>query len=288
MKILIVLFLPAIICGKSTSIKAELDTTKVFIGDPINWRIVVKPSKNERVEFPELNIENDVIDIISSKQIQDQNSGAQIGLEFEISAWDTGQFQTPSYSIKIFNDSKTGSYNLEVEPIYFSVLSILDNLNISEFQDIKSPVPVEPLFPLKTFLQVTALIIIFVLILLILKKRDKPKIVKANYGYMEDPKERAMKRLRNLDSSVLTKEYYFQLSHIIREFLEYKFFIRTLEMTTDEIISSREIFPINDDVFLDLVQFLSEADEVKYARVVPDTAKIRIHKNTIETFIDIL
>ena len=68
LKILIVLSLPAVIFGSSTSIKAELDTTKVFIGDPISWRIVVKPSKNERVEFPELNIENDVIDIISSKQ----------------------------------------------------------------------------------------------------------------------------------------------------------------------------------------------------------------------------
>ena len=87
---------------------------------------------------------------------------------------------------------------------------------------------------------------------------------------------------------MFTKDYYFQLSHIIREFLEYKFFIRTLEMTTQEIISSKEIFPINDDVFLDLVQFLSEADKVKYARVVPDAAKIRVHKNTIETFIDIL
>ena len=123
MKILIVLFVPAIIFGSSTSVKAELDTTKVFIGDPISWRIVVKPSKNERVEFPELNIENDVIDIISSKQIQDQNSGAQIGLEFEISAWDTGQFQTPSYSIKILMN-QTGSYNLEVELIYFCIIDI--------------------------------------------------------------------------------------------------------------------------------------------------------------------
>ncbi len=288
MKILIVLFIPAIIFGSSTSIKAELDTTRVFIGDPIIWRIVVEPGKNDRVEFPDINIENEAIDILSSRQLQDQNSGAQIGLEFEISAWDTGQFQTPSYSIKIFNDSKKGSYNLEVEPIYFSVLSILDNLNISEFQDIKSPVPVKPLFPLKTFLHVTALIIIIILFVIVWKKRDKPKIIKVNYDYTEDPKERAIKRLKNLDSSLLTKDYYFQLSHIIREFLEYKFFIRTLEMTTQEIISSKEIFPINDDVFLDLVHFLSEADKVKYARVIPDAAKIRVHKNTVETFIDIL
>ena len=90
MKILIVLFLPAIIFGRLTSIKAELDTTRVFIGDPISWRIVVEPGKNERVEFPDINIENEAINILSSRPIQDQNSGKQIGLEFEILAWDTG------------------------------------------------------------------------------------------------------------------------------------------------------------------------------------------------------
>ena len=218
----------------------------------------------------------------------DQNSSRQIGVEFEIVAWDTGKFQTPSYSAKIFDDSKISSYDLEVEPIYFFVSSILEDLNISEFQDIKSPIPVKPLFPLKTILYVTALIIISGLIVLVWKKRDKPRIIKANYAYAEDPNERAINRLKNLDSSMLAKDYYFQLSHIIREFLENKFYIRTLEMTTQEIISSKKIFPIDDDVFSDLVQFLSEADKVKYARVIPDAEKIRIHKNTIETFIDIL
>jgi len=280
--------MPAIIFGSPTSIKAELDTTRAYIGDPISWRIFVEAGKNERVEFPEINIVNELLDITSFKQITDQNSGRQIGVEFEIVAWDTGKFQTPSYSAKIFDDSKTGSYNLEVEPIYFFVLSILENLNISEFQDIKSPIPVKPLFPLKTFFYVTALIIISGLIVIVWKKRDKPRIIKANYGYTEDPNERAINRLKNLDSSMLAKDYYFQLSHIIREFLENKFYIRTLEMTTQEIISSKKIFPIDDDVFSDLVQFLSEADKVKYARVIPDAAKIRTHKNTIETFIDIL
>ena len=106
--------------------------------------------------------------------------------------------------------------------------------------------------------------------------------------YIKRPYNDEYNRLKNLDSSMLAKDYYFQLSHIIREFLENKFYIRTLEMTTQEIISSKKIFPIDDDVFSDLVQFLSEADKVKYARVIPDAAKIRTHKNTIETFIDIL
>ena len=280
--------MPAIISGSPTSIKAELDTTRAYIGDPISWRIFVEAGKNERVEFPDINIANEPLDIISFKQIMDQNSGRQIGVKFEIVAWDTGKYQTPSYSAKIFDDSKTRNYSLEVEPIQFFVSSILENLNISEFQDIKSPIPVKPLFPLKTFLYVTALIIISWLIVQVWKKRDEPRTTKANYGCTEDPNERAVNRLKNLDISMLTKDYYFHLSHIIREFLEYKFFIRTLEMTTQEIISSREIFPIDDDVFLDLVQFLSEADKVKYARVVPDASKTHAHKNMVETFIDIL
>ena len=198
--------MPTIIFGSPTSIKAELDTARAYIGDPLSWRIFVEAGKNERVEFPEINIANGLLDITSFKKIMDQNSSRQIGVEFEIVAWDTGKFQTPSYSAKIFDDSKMSSYDLEVEPIYFFVSSILEDLNISEFQDIKSPIPVKPLFPLKTFLYVTALIIISGLIVLVWKKRDKPRIIKANYGYTEDPNERAINRLKNLDSSMLAKD----------------------------------------------------------------------------------
>ena len=161
----------------------------------------------------------------------------------------------------------------------------MENLNISEFQDIKRPIPVKPLFPLKTFFYVTALIIISGRIVLVWKKRDKPRIIKANYGYTEDPNERAINRLKNMDSSMLAKDYYFQLSHIIREFLENKFYIRTLEMTTQEIISSKKIFPIDDDVFSDLVQFLSEADKVKYARELPSYNTMINDKNKIISII---
>ena len=91
----------AITFGSPTSIKAELDTSRAYIGDPLSWRIFVEAGKNERVEFPEINIANELLDITSIKQITDQNSGRQIGVEFEIVAWDTGKFQTPSYSAKI-------------------------------------------------------------------------------------------------------------------------------------------------------------------------------------------
>ena len=57
--------MPAIIFGSPTSIKAELDTARAYIGDPLSWRIFVEAGKNERVEFPEINIANGLLDIIS-------------------------------------------------------------------------------------------------------------------------------------------------------------------------------------------------------------------------------
>ena len=66
--------------GRPTSIKAELDTTRAYIGDPISWRIFVEAGKNERVEFPEINIVNELLDITSFKQITDQIQAGKLEL----------------------------------------------------------------------------------------------------------------------------------------------------------------------------------------------------------------
>ena len=72
-------------------------------------------------------------------------------------------------------------------------------------------------------------------IILSLEKRIKKIYKKLDYDFIESPKERAIRRLEELNSSQFTKEFYTQLSHIFREYIERKYYIRTLEMTTEEI-----------------------------------------------------
>ena len=47
--------------------------------------------------------------------------------------------------------------------------------------------------------------------------------------------------------------------------VEAKYFVRTLEMTTNEIKESRLLFPIENSWFNEWIVFLSLADQVKYA-----------------------
>ena len=83
----------------------------------------------------------------------------------------------------------------------------------------------------------------------------------------------------------LSKDYYMDLSHISREFIETKYYIRTMEMTTEEINQFRSLFPLKDEIFSDWAQFLSEADMVKYAREIPSPEKMSTDKKLIFSLI---
>ena len=122
-------------------------------------------------------------------------------------------------------------------------------------------------------------------IFIIWKKREKVKYEKLDYSYIEDPKERALKRLDDLSVSNFSKDYYTNLSHISREYIEKKYFIRTLEMTTDQIRKSRALFPMDNTIFSDWVLFLSLADQVKYAQEIPDRDKMLNDKEKIISLI---
>ena len=84
-------------------------------------------------------------------------------------------------------------------------------------------------------------VIVVYSIITVWKKRKK-KYKKIDYKYIEDPKDRALRRLEELRSTNFTKDFYTELSHIFREFIEAKYYIRTLEMTTQEIKESRSLF----------------------------------------------
>ena len=69
------------------------------------------------------------------------------------------------------------------------------------------------------------------------------------------------------------------------ERIERKYYIRTLEMTTDEIKQSRQLFPIADKEFNELITFLNRADNVKYAHKLPVESEMHSDKEKIKSLI---
>ena len=270
--------------AQSTIVSSELDTTQGYIGDVVNWTVLVDNAENRRIQFPELFLQDDTISVRTQKLLY--NKGIVTGITFELVFWDTGKFQTPAYQVDILNDSDTVISSLAPEPIELTILSLLASTGNSDFRPIKGPVPVRSLFPLR----LTALGILAVFLIACIywtwRQRINVKYQRNEYLISKSPREKAIRRLEELNIYGFAKDYYAELSHISREYVEYSTFIRALEMTTKEINDNRNLFPINDKMFADWVKTLSIADLVKYARAIPDSTQMDLDHQKIISFIE--
>ena len=199
--------------------------------------------------------------------------------------WDTGQFVTPDYAINILNEDGSIDFSLSANPINFSVVSILTATENPDFRPLKGPIPVKGIFPTKTVLLSLILLAMLGSMIWTWRQRKDVHYQKVDYTIIESPEDRANRRLKDLDSSGLSKDFYAGLSHISREYIETKYFVRALEMTTEEINEFQSLFPMEDDLFSEWHQFLSEADMVKYAREIPSLEKMSADKKRIYSLI---
>ena len=281
---LIFLF-PAILFCKSFTVDSKIDKEIAYIGDIIKWTIKVKNYDKRKFNFPITPDQDESISIIKHQIIYNDND--PIGIEFELTAWDTGKFTTPDFSFDIMKNNEV-DYSFKLDPIDFEIVSILTTTNQAEFKDIKGPVPVKNIFPFRETIYVFMLLVLMVAIVLVWRKRISPEYEKVNYNFLEDPYDRASRRIRELDSSVLTKEYYSTLSHVLREYIETKYFIRTLEMTTEEIESTIEILEFEEENFIKIINILKKSDQVKYAQHAPIPEKMIQDKKEIEEIIQVI
>ena len=270
--------------AQSTIVSSELDTTQGYIGDVVNWTVLVDNAENRRIQFPELLLQDDTVSVRTKKLLY--NNGIVTGITFELVFWDTGKFQTPAYQVDILNDSDTVISSIAPEPIELTILSLLASTGNSDFRPIKGPVPVRNLFPLR--LTVLGILAIFLIacIYWTWSQRINVKYQRNEYLISKSPREKAIRRLEELNINGFAKDYYAELSHISREYVEYSTFIRALEMTTKEINDNRNLFPINDKMFADWVKTLSIADLVKYAREIPDSTQMDLDHQKIICFIE--
>ena len=76
-------------------------------------------------------------------------------------------------------------------------------------------------------------------------------------------------RLKKLWQSGRVKEYYSEMTEIVREYIELRFPVRALEMTTSEINAALRQTEVNSSAREKLHQTLILADLVKFAKEQP-------------------
>ncbi len=176
------------------------------------------------------------------------------------------------------------------DAVHIEVLSSLDEKALEgDIKDIKGPVS----YWNKTYIYIIlAIVVVIVLILFIitfLQKRRKTKEVIIPDVPAHEIAYEALRKLIGKDYLSIGKvqEYYFELSDIVRHYIENRFELKAPEMTTEEfLLTLKESDVLNSEQKNLVKNFLSHCDMVKFAKYLPEKKEIDSSYESAKNLVD--
>ena len=267
-------------------VKAEIDTTSIRIGEQFQLKISVDETQN--VIIPKIQLKG--LEVIDSTRIDTiKNSLIR---RYILTGFDSGAFYIPQQQIFVKNQA------FLTDSILINIATIaIDTAKVKKFP-IKS-IKKEPYtfddFRIYIYLVLAILAIIgFWIYWFVIRKRKETEDA-PTYRTLP-PFEEAILRLNELDEKLLwqnnkIKEYYSELTEIVRGYIERELKVPALENTTDEVLAMIKDFKNADSIetsketIKKLKDLLQEADLVKFAKSKPLAIEIEDDRRDAEFII---
>jgi len=155
----------------------------------------------------------------------------------------------------------------------------------TDIHDIRHPVQVgvNPAIYYWSAGAVAVLIIILAAWILIRrwKKKDRQNASDVTAMIYKSPEEEILAGLEALEKNRPGQPalFYFRLSALFRHYLQRRFNVDALEMTTEELLPHMSGLDFDRETLTGLKAFLKFGDQVKFARVMPESAEMTDHLN---------
>jgi len=273
-------------------VKSEVDTTFIKIGDQINFKVIVEADSTDIVIFPEGQTFSplETVEAFATDTTR-KNDRITLLKTYALTQFDSGAYKLPQQRIEIngkgyFTDSLL--VNVATVPV--------DTLN-QKMYDIKPLMQVEKSNSgiWKTLLLVIGILALIAALVYWFVFRKKPLTEKEKEALLP-PYDRALLELKRLDNSKYLikdehKQYYSELTDIVRSYLEEDANVSALESTTDELITKLELMKdageleLDNDTIKQFKNVLQTADLVKFAKSKPENSAARQDRKSIELIV---
>ena len=262
--------------------KAELDTNMILIGDQITFSLELNQPTFMTIAFPDFLdtlIKN--VEILERSKIDTTyitNSQILLKQNFRLTCFDSGSYVIPPLAFAFeLNGQKDTLYS---RPLWLGVNTFQID-SVKGIIDIKPPINTPftfdefiDRFAFPIGLAIVALGLIIFLIYYF-KKKNKAKPVAKRVKPKKPAHIIALDSLDKLKNKKLwqhnkVKQYYSELTEIIRIFIEHRFDLMAMEETSDEILEGLEQLKlIEQNSFDELRNILELSDLVKFAKHLP-------------------
>lgn len=276
------LFLPLFILllfGTGTSLQAQppslsvrVDAQKIVVGDQLRYFITLNTQKQAAsVQWPKFADTFNSLEIVDKGKIDTIVTGNQIQYKQRllITGFDSGSFLIPRFPfVRNASDTLfTDSFRVEVRTV--------DVDTTKAFKEIKGVAEVQVSW--RDYIGIIAgiaiAVVVLVLLIVYLLKRRKPAVVPEAIPE-ETVDQKALRLLDELDAKQLwqqdkPKQYYTELSEIVRQYIEVRFQTNAMELTTDELLRVAKKHREMTFFISSLKPLLHAADLAKFAKANP-------------------
>ncbi len=256
-------------------LKTQLDTNQIRIGEQFHLDIDVWQPAGVSIGFPE--IRDTLMAGVEVLQAYPRDTVAEdenlkISQRYQLTSFDSGFYEIPP--LKFYILSGQWSDSLESNPMYLLVHSVAVD---STIYDVKSPIHM-PVSFLEIFpFVVGGLLLVAAIYFAVryLRRRRKQKGVFTPDKPVDPAHVIALRELDRLREEKLWqksefKPYYTRLTEIIRHYMEGRYNIPAMEMTSYDILQTwKQGERPDEDLSAKLNRLLNLADLVKFAKEKP-------------------
>ncbi len=257
---------------------AKVDSNKIFVGQPVHLEVELKQNRTLNIPWFQLPDSIGKIEIIEKGNIDTvKNSDATILQRKQmltLSAYDSGYFVIPPF--EFFNNGDTAQKVAETNPLLISVFTVPVDTT-KPIKDIRGVVEVPLTW--RDYLPWVLGVLGILLAALVgyyfyQKRKNRPLKVFEKKIPARPAHEIALEELQKLDAEKVWqqgnfKSYHTRLTDIIRQFIEHRWSVNAMELTTDEILQHSFALQLNNASREHLATMLLLADMVKFAKAQP-------------------
>ena len=278
LRIFILLFsMVQIALAQQFTVSSQLDSASIQIGEQARLRLSVAQPTNLQVTVPILSdtitkgIE--IVDIVKADTISLSDNRIQVNYDYLITSFDSGFYFIPAYTYAAAGDT------LQTAPLGLSVTTVTVNPETDDVKAIK-PIMDAPFYWSELFTWVgyvlLAFLVVGIIVLVLLKYVLKKKVpfIDQTPQPVIPPHIVALEKLEEIKVQKIwqcgdIKVFYTQVTDVLRVYLEGRFGINAMELTSDEIMALVKKEPGLNEVRAALKDLLTLADLVKFAKMVP-------------------
>ena len=274
-------------------VASSIDTTTIKIGEQITYKIQIEADTTELVIFPEGQtfLPLEMIEAYKTDTTKNESKYNLIKA-YGLTQFDSGSYLIPKQKVVI------GDRVFFTDSMQVAVNTIEIDTTKQDLYDIKPLIEVERTASdwWKYFIIVLAVIALIAVLLYWFIWRKKPLSEDEKIALLP-PYDRAKLALQKLDESnylqrAELKDYYSELTFIIRRYLDEKVYDRALESTTAELVTRLNLLKdankidLSKDDINNIENILKRADLVKFAKSSVDADLAKMDRNTIDMEID--